>query len=114
MPKCNLNHKFPFRERQDYTLYFSNASVKLTHAQKRLGVQLNKKLSFNKYTNNKISKATKGIGLLCKLQPYFPRAAQQSFINLLYNFILIMEVLFMTSSLTHYLKKMSWGNITRH
>ena len=30
---------------------------------------VNSKLSFSENTNNKISKATKGTGLLCKLQP---------------------------------------------
>ena len=49
-------------------LYFNNATVKLTDAQKHLGLQLDSKLLFNKHTNNKISKATKAIGLLRKLQ----------------------------------------------
>ena len=48
--------------------YFINATVKLTHAQKPLGLQLDNKLSFSEYTNNKISKTTKGIRLLPKLQ----------------------------------------------
>ena len=50
-------------------LYFNNATVKLAHIQKHLGLQLDSKLSFNKHINNKISKATKVIELLCKLQP---------------------------------------------
>ena len=36
-------------------------------------IDLNSKLSFNERTNNKINKATKGIGLLRKLQPILPR-----------------------------------------
>ena len=52
------------------TLYFSNANVKLTHAQKHFDLPLDNKLSFNVHTNNKISKATKGIGLLRKFVFY--------------------------------------------
>ena len=33
-------------------LYFNNETVKLIHAQKHLGLQLDSKLSFSKYTNN--------------------------------------------------------------
>ena len=52
----------------DPTLYFNNATVKLTRTQKHLGLQLDSKLSFNEHTNSKISKVTKDIGLLRKLQ----------------------------------------------
>ena len=48
--------------------YFNNASVKLTHVQMHLGLQLDNKLWFNEYIHNEISKETKGIGLLPKLQ----------------------------------------------
>ena len=54
-------------------LYFNNTTVKLTHAQKHLGFHLDNKISFNEHTINKISKTTKGIGLLRRLQPIFPR-----------------------------------------
>ena len=54
-------------------LYVNNDIVKLTHTQKHLGLQLDSKLSFSEHTNNKISKATKAIGILCKLQPGLPR-----------------------------------------
>ena len=53
--------------------YLNNSTVKLTHTQKRLGLQLDGKLSFSEYTNNKISKSAKGLGLLRKLQPILPR-----------------------------------------
>ena len=53
-------------------LYFNNAAVKVTHAQKYLNRQLDNK-SFNEYTNNKIGKATKDIVLLRKSQPILPR-----------------------------------------
>ena len=45
---------------------------KLTHTQKDLGLQLDNKLLFSEHTNNKTSKATKGIGLLHKLRPILP------------------------------------------
>ena len=47
--------------------------MKLAHALKQLGHHLNNKRSFNEQTNNQISKATKGIGLLRKLQPILSR-----------------------------------------
>ena len=59
-------------------LYFNNAThtythtYKLTHTQKDLGLQLDNKLLFSEHTNNKTSKATKGIGLLHKLRPILP------------------------------------------
>ena len=52
-------------------LYFNNTTVKLKHTQKHTGFQIDSNLSFNKHTNNKISKATKGIGNIRKLQPIF-------------------------------------------
>ena len=53
-------------------LFINNATVKLTHALKHLDLHLDSKLSFNEHTNNKISKATKGIGFLRKLQHILP------------------------------------------
>ena len=53
-------------------LYLNNATIELTHAQTHLGLQLDKKLLFNKHTNNKISKATKGTWLFRKLQLILP------------------------------------------
>ena len=48
-------------------LYFNNATVKLnlTHVEKHLDLQLDNIFSFRKHINNKISKGTKGVGLLC-------------------------------------------------
>ena len=54
-------------------LYFNNATVTLKHTQKLFGLQLDSKLSFSEHNNNKISKATKGIRLLRKLQLILPR-----------------------------------------
>ena len=53
-------------------LYFNNATVRIMRTQKHLGLQLDKKLLFNGHVNNKISKATKGIEHLRKLQPLLP------------------------------------------
>ena len=39
-------------------LCFSNASIKITHSQKHLSLQLDNKLSFNKHTNNKTNSCT--------------------------------------------------------
>ena len=53
-------------------VYFNNATVKLMLSQKHFSLQLDNKLSFNGHNNNKISKATKGIGFLRKLKPILP------------------------------------------
>ena len=50
------------------TLFLNNATVKLSHTLKHLGLQLDIKLSLSGHTNNKINKLTKG-----KLQPILPR-----------------------------------------
>ena len=49
-------------------LFILTMQLKLTRTQKHLGLQLDSKLSFNEHTNSKISKVTKDIGLLRKLQ----------------------------------------------
>lgn len=53
--------------------YFNNDIVKLTHTLKYLGLQLDNKISFSEHSGNKISKATKAVGLLRKLQSILPR-----------------------------------------
>ena len=50
------------------SFYFNNSAIKEMHIQKLLGLQLDKKLSFNEHTNNKISKKARRMGLLCKLE----------------------------------------------
>ena len=52
----------------DPSLYFNDSAMKLMHIQKTLGHQLDNKMSFNEYTNNKISKSKEKMGLLGKLQ----------------------------------------------
>ena len=42
-----------------------------TTSQKRLGLNLDTKLTFNDHINKKIGKAIKGAGLLRKLQRFF-------------------------------------------
>lgn len=54
-------------------LYFKNATVKPTHAQRQLSLQLENKLSSNEYTNNKNIKTTKGKGFLRKAERVLPR-----------------------------------------
>ena len=46
-----------------------------TTSQKRLGLNLDTKLTFNDHINKKIGKAIKGVGLLCKLQRFLPRSS---------------------------------------
>ena len=51
---------------------------------KHLGHQLDGKLSFSKHTDNKISKATKDIGLLRQLQPILHKQLKGSSCDELY------------------------------
>ena len=46
-----------------------------TTSQKRLGLNLDTKLTFNDHINKKIGKAIKGVGLLRKLQRFSPRSS---------------------------------------
>lgn len=78
--------------------YFNNATVKRKHLQKHLRLQLDNKLSLSEHTNNKIKKAAKAVGLLRKLQPILPRITP----ILLFDLILIMEMLFSTNRSTHH------------
>ena len=54
-------------------IHLFTLTMQLIYAQNHLGLKLGKKLSFNRHTNNKISKATKSTNLLRKLQPILPR-----------------------------------------
>ena len=65
------------------SLYFNNATVKVTHTQKHLGLQLYSKLSFNDHANNEISKATNGVGFHRKLEHFYDAEVYWSFTNLL-------------------------------
>ena len=49
-------------------LFFNNSEIKLSSNQKHLGLTIESKLSFNVHINDKIHQASKGVGLLRKLQ----------------------------------------------
>ena len=51
-------------------IYFNNIEVKCVHEHKHLGLVLDSKLSFNSHINEKISKASKGIGVLKSMSRY--------------------------------------------
>ena len=54
-------------------LYFNSVISKPTHTQKHFGLQLDRKLSFSKQTNNKISKTANTIENIRRLQPILLR-----------------------------------------
>ena len=54
-------------------LYFNDAPVEKTSCQKHLGMHLDEKLSFNTHIKDKIAKANKGSGIICKLSYFLPR-----------------------------------------
>ena len=54
-------------------LVFSNNNVSQTYSQKRLGVILDFKLTFEEHLNNVLAKVNKAVGLLCKLRNKLPR-----------------------------------------
>ena len=66
------------------TLWTRNNSVFGHFSRSDIGLQLDRKLSFNEHTNNKIKIATKGIGFLLKLQPILPH---KSLVNIYQSFI---------------------------
>lgn len=49
------------------SLYFNNVTVRLLHAEKDLGLQLNDKMSFSDSKRNSITKSTKDTKLLRKI-----------------------------------------------
>ena len=55
------------------TLYFNQLPVACEPFQKHLGLTLDRRLKFDHHSNDKISKATKGIGLIKRLYHYLPR-----------------------------------------
>ena len=54
-------------------VYFNEAPVTKTSSQKHLGMHLDEKLNFNMYIKEKIAKANRGIGMICKLAHLLPR-----------------------------------------
>ena len=60
-------------EQNHHLLTFNDSFVQIVSSQKHLGLILDQKLNFLKHTEDKISKANKGIGLLRKLYYFVPR-----------------------------------------
>ena len=56
-------------------LVFNNANVSSCKSQKHLGILLDSKLTFEEHYKTILSKTSRTIGLLCKLQSLLPRAA---------------------------------------
>ena len=54
-------------------LVFDNNNVSQTFSQKRLGVILDLKLTFEEFLNNALAKVNKAVGLLRKLRNLLPR-----------------------------------------
>ena len=78
-------------------LYFNNSTVVTSPIQKHLGLVLDKRLVFHHHLNEKISKATKGISLIKRLQGIFDVSHCCAFISLLLDLILITLMLYMIS-----------------
>ena len=55
------------------TIFFNETPVAHTSCQKHLGMHLDEKLNFNTHIKEKIAKANKGIGIICKLAHVLPR-----------------------------------------
>ena len=69
--KCSLKTKKLFHP----TVLFNNIPVQCSTVQKYLGVYLDEKLNFNTHITGKISKVSKGIGVIKKLFKSLPRNA---------------------------------------
>ena len=65
-------------------VYFNETPVAHTTCQKHLGTHLDEKLNFSHHINEKIAKANKGTGIICKLAHALPR---QSLITIYKYFI---------------------------
>ena len=60
--------------KSDHAIFFLNeAPVAYTPYQKLLGMHLDEKLHFHTHINEKIVKANKGTGIICKLPRVMPR-----------------------------------------
>ena len=55
------------------TIFFNETPVVHTSCQKHLGMHLDEKLNFNTHIKEKIPKANKCIGIICKLANVLPR-----------------------------------------
>ena len=74
-------------------VYFNEAPIAYATCEKHLGIHLYKKLNFNHHVKEKIAKANKGIGLVCKLAHALLRQSLlKIYINDLSYHILIMVI----------------------
>ena len=64
--RSNINHP---------DLYFNGSKISRVSSQKHLGMILDEKLTFNDHISQKLSKASKGVGILRKLFYLIPRTA---------------------------------------
>ena len=56
-------------------LLFNNSTVQKISSQKHLGIHLDEELTLKHHINEKINKANRGIGIICKLNNILPRSA---------------------------------------
>ena len=56
-------------------LLFNNSTIQQISSHKHLGIHLDEELTFKHHINEKINKANKGIGIICKLNNILPRSA---------------------------------------
>ena len=54
------------------TIFFNETLIAHTSCQKHFGMHLDEKLNFNTHIKEKIAKANKGIGTVCKLAHVLP------------------------------------------
>ena len=74
-------------------VYFNEAPAAYATCEKHLGIHLHKTLNFNHHVKEKIAKANKGIGLVCKLAHALLRQSlSKIYMNHLSDHILIMVI----------------------
>ena len=56
-------------------LLFNNSTVQKISSQKHLEIHLDEELTLKHHINEKINKANRGIGIICKLNNILPRSA---------------------------------------
>ena len=77
-------------------VYFNHNSVKQVPSQNHLGMYLDNKLNFQKHLNNVLSKVSKTIGLLRKLQAFLLRQSLVTVYKAFIRPISTTGILFMT------------------
>ena len=93
-------------------LILNNTKVSQSTTQKHLGLMLDKSLSFQEYLTAMVTKVSKTIALLRKLQHILPRQALIIIYKALIHPYLVTETFFTTKRLMHNsIKKQSLSNI---